>query len=166
MVRPLLACLFISVLCSACSGFIPTKKKVLIYNRIEVTNDSLDKMIKLWYQQLYVSTKDKNFSRLRPYRIGVGQFLNRNRSEIANLEINPDGQNLLDSELVFLSGQAMQFSEAYAVFEQYNEMTPNETINGQLKLTVAEMARMTMTKAAINRSLQHYAVKNKLKVKK
>lgn len=166
MLRTILACLFFSVFLAACSGFIPTKKKLLVYTQITTTNDTLNKLTGEWYKELFAATRDKNFSRLRPYRIKIGEFLNRKREEIANLEVGPEGQNVLDSEIVFLSNQAARFSETYATFELFNEMTPNETINGQLKIASADIRNMTITNAMISRSLQQYAAKNKLKVKK
>ena len=166
MLRTFLVCLVISIVFCSCSGYIPAKKKLLVYAQITNTNDSLDKMTREWHQQLFLSTKDKSFARLRPYRIKIGQFLSVKRSLIANLQITPKYQNLLDAEEAFLSTQATLFSETYSSFESFNEMTPNEIINNQLMIASSNLSNMLYTKTAISRSLQYYAIKNDLKIKK
>ena len=166
MLRTFLAYLvFCTVFFSSCN-FIPAKKKLLVYTQITATNDTLDLLTREWHQLLYLSTKDKNFSRLKPIKMEMARFLSRNRSVIANLEISPDSQNLIDSEGVFLSTQATMVSEIYTPFESYNEMTPNQEINRQLILVANDLNNEVAGKAAINRSLQAYLRKNKLKAGK
>ncbi|MCW3121710.1 MAG: hypothetical protein JWQ38_1202 [Flavipsychrobacter sp.] len=164
MLRTFIACLVLSIAFCSCSDFVPSKKKVQVYTLISSTNDSLDKMTREWHQQLFLSTKDKSFARLRPYRIKIGQFLSRSRSEVAMLTVNKGSQNLLDSEEAFLATQANLFSETYSAFESYNDVTPNETINNQLRVASTNLSNMIASKAAIARSLQYYAQKNEVKI--
>ena len=166
MLRTFIACLMMSMAFCSCSDFVTSKKKLQVYTQITSTNDSLEKLTRVWHQQLFASTKDKSFSRLRPYRIKIGQFLSYNRVQVASLQVPPKSQSLLDSEQAFLATQAALFSETYSAFESFNEMTPNETINNQLRVASANLNNMLATKTAITRSLEYYVEKNDIKIKK
>jgi len=166
MLRIMLVLLVFSVFFYSSCDYIPVKKRLLVYTQITATNDTLDKLTREWHQLLYMSTRDKNFTRLQPSRIKIGQFLSRNRAIIANMQVRQDSQNLIDSEEVYLSNQATVVSDVYTPFEEYNEMTPNDNINGQLKLVANDLNNVVSGKNAISQSLQAYLTRNKMQVKK
>jgi len=156
---------FLVIFLSSCE-FYTTKEKLTTYNRISGINDSLDNMTKEWHLLLDKAVSGKNYSALRPYRLGIGDFLNRDREVVAYLKTNTNSQNLIDSEEVFLDNQASVVSDLYSNFEIYNDMTPDETIQGQLKLVVGDLATEAAGSAAIKRSLHAFAVRNNLLKKK
>ncbi len=150
----------------SCAGYIPSKKKLQVYTDITAANDSLETMVRDWHQQLILSTKDKNFSRLRPYRVRIGQFLSEKRASVAGLQTEAKWQGILDNEETFLATQAQLFSDSYAAFELYNNMTPNDVINNQLRIASVNLTNMLAGKASMVHMLQVYARKNDLKLKK
>jgi len=136
----------------------------MFYDELTGTNDSLDKMTDDWHQTLDKAALSKNFSALAPLRTKMGLFISRNRAKIANIEVPKNTEGLRDSEEVFLSNQATIISEAYPTFEPYNDITPNEEIQNQLKLVASDEETETAASAAIRKSLQAFAKKNELKV--
>jgi hypothetical protein len=165
MLRTVLVCLVSNVIFFSSCDYIPAKKRLLVYTQISATNDTLDRLTREWHQLLRLSTKDKNFFRLKQCRIKIGQFLSRNRPVVANLRVRPDSQPLIDSEEAFLANQATIATDVYTPFESYNEMTPNDLINTQLKAVVNDLSTEIAGKAAMDRSLQAYIVRNKIKLK-
>jgi hypothetical protein len=166
MRRTLPVCLIFSTVYLFSCNYIPAKKKLMAYAEISSTNDSLTRMTREWYRLLSMSVTDKNFSRLSSYRLHMGEFLSNHRDLVANLQAGPNGQNIVDSEEVFLANEATTINDLYSSFESYNEMTPVETVNGQIrKLSNDQSNEMTWT-AVIKRSLANYLKKNKLKVTK
>ena len=159
-------CLIFCAVCLFSCNYIPAKKKLIAYSEISSTNDSVTRMTREWYRLLSMSITDKNFSRLSPYRLHMGEFLSKHRALVANLETGPNGQSIVDSEEVFLANEAATINDLYSSFESYNEMTPVETINGQIrKLSNDQSNEMTWT-SVIKRSLGNYLRKNKLKAGK
>ena len=166
MFRAILVCLILSTVFLSSCDYVPMKKKLRFYTEITATNDSINRMTGEWYGLLKMSVRDSNFSRLRPYRLKMGTFLSSNRSSIANLQAGATGQNIIDSEEVFLSNQATVINDVYSTFEAYNEMTPAETINAQMKLLANDQNNELAWTTAIKGSLEVYARKNKLKISK
>ena len=148
---------------SSCSYY-DHKTKQLFYDQLSGTNDSLDKMTDDWHQMLEKAVASKSFAGLAPLRTKMGLFISRNRSKIANIEVPQNLEGLRDSEEVFLSNQANTISEAYSTFEPYNDITPNEEIQNQLKLVVSDEETESSASGAIRKSLQAFAQKNGLKV--
>ena len=167
MEKPVLFCLlFMVVIFLSSCEFYTTKEKLATYNRISGINDSLDKMTKEWHRLLDNAVSGKNYTALRPYRLGIAGFLDRDREVVANLKMNTYSENLIDSEEVFLNNQASVVSDLYANFEIFTEMTPDETIQGQLKQVVGEQDSEMAGSRAIRRSLQAFVKNNNLKLKK
>jgi hypothetical protein len=165
LMRAIMVCLVVSAFFLASCNYVPAKKKLLVYTQISGTNDTLDKMTREWYKQLNQSVRDRNFSRLSQYRISAGQYLSRRRSVIANLLRDDHAQNLIDSEEVFLSARAAVINDMYSSFEAYNEMTPPDVINNQLRLIASDLGNEVSGNVAIKRSLQAYARKDALNLK-
>jgi hypothetical protein len=165
MEKPILLCLFpIVIFLSACN-FYTTKEKIATYKKISEINDSLDNMTTEWHRLLDNAVSGKNYTALRPYRLEMASFLNRNRSVVAYLKMTPLSENLIDSEESFLDNQATMVSDLYSNFEIFNDMTPDETIQGQLKQVVGDQAAEQAGSAAIKKSLSSFSKKNDLKKK-
>jgi hypothetical protein len=160
----LVGLLFIGVFLSSCDLY-TTNDKLMAYNRISGINDTLDKMTNEWHRLLDNAVSGKNYSALRPYRMSIGLFLNNSRATVSGLKINPVSENLIDSEEVFLATQDSIVSELYPNFDAFTDLTPDETIQAQLKLIVGDQANEAAGSAAIRRSLTAFALKNNLNKK-
>jgi len=159
----LLFLLLLGMLFSSCSYY-DHKTKQSFYDLLSGTNDSLDKMTADWHQLLEKATVTKSFSGLAPLRTKMGLFMTRNRAKIADIEVPLNSDALRDSEEVFLSTQANVISEAYPPFEPFNDITPNEDIQNQMKLVVSDLESETAASAAIRKSLLAFAQRNALKI--
>lgn len=148
---------------SSCSYY-DHKTKQEFYNELFGTNDSLDRMTVDWYQQLNKSIFSKNFTGLAPLRTKMALFVSRHRDKIANIEVPPNIDGLRDSEEVFLNTQANIISDVYSTFEPFNDITPEDQIQGQLKLVMANQQAEMAASSALRKRLQEFARKNSLKL--
>lgn len=158
-------CVISAAFLSSC-GVYATRQKQVLYDQIVVTNDTLDKLTRQWHTLLEKAVHTKNFSALSANRIQIGQYLSRRRSAIANLELPADAETLRGSEEVFLTSQAAMVSDVYPKFEVYNELTPDSTIQNQLRSISNDMQTEVAWKLTIQKSLDAFAQKNKFKPKK
>jgi hypothetical protein len=149
------------VLFSSC-GYYERKENIALYNQIKSTNDSLDKMTREWHHMLDKAVIDRNFDSLHPLRLKMGEFLNRKRGVIANLEVPASAENLKGSEQVFLSAQANAVAEIYPAFEQFNELTPDATVKNQLKVLAGDLETETAWVITLKKSLEAFATKNNI----
>src|SRR5579863_4077018 len=94
--------LFAITTCLSC-GYISRERKAEIYSEITTTNDTLDKMTREWDMRLDKAVKNKDFTTLAPYRLKIGQYLNRHRSNVSILKRNSSTAPVIDSEVAFLS---------------------------------------------------------------
>jgi hypothetical protein len=151
-------CAVAAGLLSSC-GRIARQKKLELYTEISTTNDSLTKMTREWHQMLDRAVGDKQFGTLPPYRLKMGQFMNRHRSNIANIRTNEDNASILDSETNFLAARAMIISDMYPRFEAFNDMTPAENINGELRAMGDDVDSEDVGYMAMKKSLRAYAAR-------
>jgi len=152
----------LSVIFMSSCGYYEKRSTLTVYNRIQGTNDTLDQMTKEWHAQLKKAMTTGNFTYLPATRIRLAQFLNRTRQVVANLEVAPNIENLRDSEVVFLSNQAMIAADVYPVFESNNELTPNDVILTQIKSLGNDLENEIAMNEAIKQSLHGYAKKSGL----
>lgn len=155
--------LFLTTAFSSCSYY-EHMAQLQFYTQLSGTNDSLDKMTVEWHQLLTRAVAAKNFSGLAPCRIKIGEFMSRNRAKVANIELPPTAENIRDSEEAFLAARAIIVSEIYPTFEPFNDITPNEDIDGQLRLVADDQEKETLAMEAIKKSLQAFAQRNHLKI--
>jgi len=163
MPRTLLLILIVVMNLFSSCGFYDQKAKQVFYELVSGTNDSLDRMTTDWHRILDRSKITKNFAALAPFRNKMGLFISRNRAKIADIEVPQSLAGLRDSEEVFLSTQANIISDAYPAFEPFNDITPEDDIQNQMKLVANDLETETSFSEAIRKSLRAYAQSNRLK---
>jgi hypothetical protein len=161
----LAGCVLMVVFLSSC-GFYGRKQKQELYDQIVATNDSLHRMTKEWHSILEKAVMMKNFSPLRPQRVQLAQFLSRRRSSIANLDLPPEAETLRGSEQVFLTSQSAMVSDVYPGFELYTDLTPDSTIQNHLRLVEKDMDTELAWNLTIQKSLDAFTQKNRIKKKR
>ncbi len=159
----LISSFFAITLLSSCSYY-DHKTKQEFYNELAGTNDSLDRMTFDWFQGLNRAIASRNFSGLAPLRTKMGLFVSKHRAKIADIEVPPNSDGLRDSEEVFLSNQSTIITDAYPAFEPFNDITPIEDIQNQLRAVVNDQEVEAAASAALRKKLQEFARKNSLKM--
>lgn len=133
--RKITALLFIAISILLLSCNYNKKIEKDFCSNVLLINDSLDQMTNEWLSLLKTDNQKKtlDFSTLSTQRVLLGQFISRNRSLIARLQITQNLGNIRDDENAFLSAQAEAVSEIYTAMEHFNEYTPIDQLNNSLK---------------------------------
>ncbi len=158
----LLFILAASVVFISCNHY-PKQDKVKLYKQLTQINDTLTFMTKEWHLLLNRAVISKNYSRLSGYRVDIARFLERSRTTVGNMRVYPESAAIIDSEMIFLGNQTAMVSEVYYKFDSYNELTPRETVEANLRLVTDDLPTEIAGSVAMKRSLEAFATRNKLK---